>query len=197
MRNIFIFRSMIGIIVIITVVCFITQGIVKLTYANSEKGSPDFIITINKSGGLDYQGNLFGNGLWYPGAEKIGVIRINNNYQLARISDLGLNVDIINVKEGYDKTQVTNSFLDNMNLTVKKGSMFVFENTILDGKTFFELCNGVELVDSQQFSINTAYPVDLEYRLKMDEEAGDELERLEASVDFKIGVTGSNQEASE
>ncbi|MCT4607115.1 MAG: S-layer homology domain-containing protein [Marinisporobacter sp.] len=159
-------------------------GVVDITYA-AKKGEPLNIvaITIDSNGNVSQQGDLFGEGLWYPGKEKRGVIRIKNQFKRMEITNLGLKIVLEKFRGGYGKEIVHNSLAKNMKFTSSS-------HEILKNKSFRQLeyksddknLNGYTLNNSQKFSINKNGSVDLKYTLLMDEESGNELQALKAKV---------------
>lgn len=172
---------------------FLANNIVGMTYAIADQ-EPNLIITINKDGQFIQNGNLFGDELWYPGKTESGVIRIINQYKNVNITNLGLDVKLKAYKTEYDKEVVYNSFLDNMKMTIEKGTLLVFNTTILNNESIIKLVNksdddrynGFELEESNQLSISKDHSIDLKYTLYMDAESGEELEGLNTSVDLLI-----------
>lgn len=172
----------------------ITFAMKNIVIALSNNDNPSVLINIDKNGKVIYEGNLFGEGLWYPGKEKVGVIRINNNYNNIRINNIGLSAELKKVKEGSNKDEVYKLFLKHMKLTIMKGRLLIFSDKIFENKSFSELLDnknsidygGVKLDVSDQFSISKRNSVDLKYILSMDNQAGEELESLKASVGFLI-----------
>ncbi len=170
--------------VVFIIACFV-YGIGSITYANTNEGSINVVEIIINNEGNTIEGNIFGNEYWYPGKEVNGVIRITNNYKKADISNLDLNVTINDFKKGLSQDIVWESFIDNMVLTVRKGVLPVFNHTIVENKTLNELLEeGIQL--SKIDTLGVGNSLDLEYTLKMDENAGDELENVTANIDFLI-----------
>lgn len=183
--------------IIVLIVGFFANDIIEATYATMTESKPNVEITIDQNGQiLPLKGDLFGDSLWYPGKVDSGVIRIYNNFKRMKISNVGLGVKMITTRDGYDPDMVYNSFIDHMQLTVKKGKLAIFDKDIIDRKTFRDLLytagnsqqTGLNLADSDQFYINKNDFVDLKYTLLMDEESGNELQRLSSKVSFMINV---------
>lgn len=166
-----------------------------------------YIMNDTENGGpIFHSDGQFGNGLWAPGKKVSGTIRIHNDYsEDMTISNLGI---IMQLEKGhneqYEKVQDTGlyeTFAKNMNLTVKKGFMLVFSNTLFDSN-FYEMLhddgsldgyanrsrtyNGFDLGIGDKVLIPKEDFVDLEYTVEMDEEAGNELQGLRATVTFQI-----------
>ncbi|WP_105619675.1 hypothetical protein [Vallitalea okinawensis] len=183
------------------IVGFLAKNITQITYAVMVEADPDVVITID-DGQITQEGNLFGDELWYPGKEKNGIIRIKNNNTLkgVEISNLGLKTKLLSADENYDPTMVYTSFLNNMLLTIKKGRLAVFDNSIVENKTLAELyykenssSNDLSkevflLSEGEEFTINKESFVDFRYTLRMDEAAENELENMQATVDLLINV---------
>lgn len=183
------FRKLTNIAVVVAIATFLLHGVIKLTYADSSQGGPDVVVEIDRQGKIHSTGSIFGEELWYPGIENSGVIRVVSDRGPCKISSIKVDVQIAgSVKE---------SFLKNMILTIRKGNMLVFEDTIINQKSLGELSNGMTLDAGKQFLISKGYPVDLEYTLKMAEEAGEELENVKAHVTFSIGVDGEEKPQEE
>lgn len=187
---------MLQFLVLMLIVGLVINNVIDITFAAITNDDPDVIITIGADKQIAQEGNLFGDGLWYPGREASGVLRIANNFNQIKVSSLGLDVKLESIKDGYDEDTVYNSFLSNMKLTIKKGRLLVFEDKIVDNMNFGELLyksgsdthKGYVLKDTHQFNISNGDHVDLEYTLSMDNEAGKELQDISSSVDFLINV---------
>lgn len=188
------FKMIIEFLVIILIVGIFAGDIVEMTYATMNQGTPDVIVTIN-SNRISPSGNLLElkenpDYLWYPGREVEGVLRIvNESNRRTKIASLGLGVEITTVKDGYTIDQVKDSFLNHMHLSIIKGKLFSFDaQNIMSGR-FSELVNKSFLLeDATQFTIGNNETIDLKYTVKMDEEAGNELQNLSAIVTFLINA---------
>ena len=184
---------------VVIVLGYVFYGAEQITYAFMENSAADVQVVIDKDGNITYYGNLFGNDLWYPGREESGTIRITNQFKEVDINSFGLNVDINGLKEGYDKNTVYNSFLKHMKLTIKKGKLLVFNDTLVDNQCISELLweegdednNGFILNELDRLILTKNNSVDLKYSLYMDERAGEELESMTAAVAFLINVRDS------
>ena len=187
-------RNLLRKIFILLVIGLLAYGIGEVTYADtSSNTSPNVEITINQAGKLITKGDLFSDELFYPGKEKQGIIRITNNYIKANVHDLGVNVALNSFKEKYSEDVVYDSFLDHMKLTIKKGRLLAFDKVIVDNKSIGELLSdGIPLKDLG--NINLGNSMDLEYTLKMDEAAGNELQQLSADIDFIINASGDHSD---
>lgn len=182
--------------VIILSAFFFAADIAEITFAVMTQNTPDVVITINGDGSITQEGNLFGEGLWYPDKQQSGVIRIHNRFKTIDISNLGLEVDLTSFRSAYNEDSVFTSFLDNMHLLVKRGHLFSFNQNILDKISFEQLlhiaedgsANGFFLKPSDQFRITKNSTVDLKYTLQMDKDAGKELQGLTAVVSFLINA---------
>lgn len=189
-------RKLIRAIISVIVLGYIFYGAEQITYAFMENSTPDVQITINEDGGITYNGNIFGTDLWYPGKEESGIIRITNQFKQVDINSFGLNVLLNGFKEGYDRDFVYESLLKNMKLSVVKGKLFVFDETLVDNKTFSELLWDKNDDSSTRFALNESGPailpknesLDLRYNLYMDDQSGEELESITAAVDFLINI---------
>ncbi len=173
----------------VMVLGYLFYSLANITYASISHDKVTVNINIDGSGHVSQQGSLLGKELWYPGKKVSGIVRINSLKGI-KISSLGLNVDLISCKPGYSKTMVKNSFLRNMRLKVEKGKLLSFSNTIINNRSLYELVsgNGRLLKGFGQLTINRQNFIDLRYTLAMDEQAGNELESVKASVDFVINT---------
>ena len=167
---------------------FIVTQFMGTTYAVMSPGNPNVVITIDKDGRVSQEGNLFGDDLWYPTEEgRDGVIRIYNNYKKTKLTSLGVAVELNKFREDYTEDAVYQSFLDNMKLTIKKGRWLEFGDTsIVQDRSLADFRDGIELEENDQLTITATSPIDLKYTLRMDEEAGNELQNLSADIDFLI-----------
>ena len=168
------------------------------TYAVMSSGEPNIVVTIDKYGHISQQGNLFGEELWYPDQRgRDGVIRIYNNYRDTKLTSLGVGVVLNQFRsKEYMKEDVYSSFLENMKLSVKEGRWLQFGNTsIVSDRSLADLLytleaddryNGIVLYESDQVQLPVGDPIDLKYTLRMDENAGNELESVVADVSFFI-----------
>lgn len=185
------FKVILLLIVILFCFCF---GIITLTYANTSLSSPDITITIDGNGQTTYTGNLFGNELWYPDMEVNGIIRIYNNYRTVTLKDLGVNVALKGYQSGFDPDSVYRSFLNNMKLTVSKGRFLVFDQPLFTERCFSQMPSYSGLPagspSGEEMNYNIPIPgrdtIDLKYTLHMDEQSGDELENLSATVNLEL-----------
>lgn len=175
------------------VFCFY-QGLVQITYANANMNKPDVVITINSDGRMSCEGNLLGSELWYPGKEASGVIRICNNFRATVLKDFGLSVTLNSSKPGIDRDYVNTSFLNNMKLTLMRGKLLIFNETVYEDRSFMQLVNNTNGGEADGYSeaLNCKIPrndsIDFNYILRMDGESGDELENLSASVEVRLNL---------
>jgi hypothetical protein len=167
---------------------FIVTELMGTTYAELSTISPDVVVTIDKNGYSNPQGNLYGDHLWYPSQQgRDGVIRIYNNYRSTKLTNLGVAVKINSFRLDYTEDEVKRAFLKHMRLTIKRGRSLVFGDTdIVEDVSLADFLNGVTLENKDQLSITTSNPLDLKYTLRMDEEAGNELQSMSADVTFMI-----------
>jgi len=184
-------------------IAILVNGIARLSYAPSRSDEPDVVITIHENGAITYGENndLFGGELFYPGKKKDGIIRIVNRlkkdnileqinpFSTVKITSVGLKVELNDYIRSYPQEMVLNSFLNHMKLTLKKDGQLFFNDTILGEKKFLELSSGYVLENSEQFHIKGNDFADIRYTIYMDDEAGNELQNLEASVGFWIGLS--------
>lgn len=167
---------------------FIVTQLMGTSFAAMSSGNPDVVITIDNNGQISQQGNLFGDDLWHPDETgRDGVIRIYNNYRNTRLTNLGVSVKLNSYKNGYTETEVYQSFINHMRLTIKRGRWLEFgETSIIYDKPLAEFLNGIILEQNDQLSITSSNPIDLKYTMRMDEDAGNNLQDLEADVSFLI-----------
>jgi hypothetical protein len=175
-------------IVFTLIMGFIVTELMGTTYATLSTGNPDAIVTINKDGHISQQGNLFGDELWYPDEKgRDGVIRIINNYRSTKLTNLGVSVKLNNFRDGYTETEVRQSFLNHMRLTIKKGRLLEFgDDSIINDISLADFLNGIALDENNQINISASSPLDLKYTMRMDEDAGNELQSMSAEVSFII-----------
>lgn len=188
------FLKMLGtFLVLILLVGIFAGDIMGLTYSAKTGASPDVIVTINKSGEISQEGSLLGDKLWYPGMEKVGVIRIDNQYRPIKGARLGVNVDLLRVGEGYNWDMVKNSFLQNMKLSINQGKLAIFDKEIIKNKSLGDLSVDSETTndDGGKFSIKKNDFIDLQYKLWMDDEAGNELQDLSANISITMRLEES------
>lgn len=190
------FKMILEFLVVTLIVGFFANDIIDITYGALKDTEPDVIITKTPDGNTSYTGNLFGNELWYPDKEVKGVIRINNEFKRMKITNLGVDVDIIKTNSVYNEDTIYCSFIKDMKLTIKKGRLLSFDKTIIDNKSLGQLLyksgneslNGFILDKEDQFTISKNGSIDLEYTLYMDKDTGEELEAISAKVPFFINV---------
>lgn len=175
---------------------FVVSGIIfcfllNTTYATTESKEPDVEITINTDGSVSASGNIFEGVLWYPGVKSKGVIRIVNNFKDIRIDGIGLKISI--AASNGNLEQVEKSFLDNMRLTVKRGKFLVFNDLIIDDKSFSDLMSAsdgsflkITFEAEDRYKIMQSDSMDLQYELYMDLASGNELQNLSANTRFSL-----------
>jgi hypothetical protein len=140
--------------------------------------------------------------LWAPGVEDSGTITIHNNYsQRIRVSNIGLTMDLQKQKgEVISNPELLESFAQNMELIIKKKVAGIFNDTIYRG-TFWELLyqrdnpakQGFNLPRLDKFNLGKGSSIELQYRVKMKESAGNQLQGIKATVSFLINAS-ENQE---
>lgn len=156
-------------------------------YVHGEKSNRGPIF--NMSGEL-------GRGLWAPGAEDSGTMRIHNNYS-NRISiyNLGMRMELYDTlnNKAITDPELFEEYAKAMRLTIRKGAFIVFKDTIYDN-SFYEMLydksnpkqNGFELSALNRINIGKDDSVDLEYTVRMDKSAGNNLQGMKATVSFII-----------
>jgi hypothetical protein len=192
---------------------FITWNIkdISILQANSEPAVILYVHGEHSTGGpiFDNKGNV-AEGLWAPGHSQSGIMRIYNNYSnRIRISNLALTIKLEKlVGEVYQPVNDESLLLDYakiMKLTIKKGKYLVLDDTIFD-KSFYEMLfiqdnnnyKGYSLPIASSFAIGKNDFTDLEYTVKMDESAGNDMQGIKATVSFMVNVeqysgNGNNQ----
>lgn len=184
---------LIAFIIIITI--FLSYDL-TLSYANDNTN----IIEIDIYGNQSSDAPMFSEGLWAPGIEQSGVMRLNNNYsERVKIHNLGLTMVLEDadgkIIEPGDSEGLYQKYAKSMKLTIKRGKLLVFKDTIYKGN-FYDMIyedsldnfNGYSIPSSDQFNINKNESIDLEYTVKMDESAGNELQGLKATVTFMVNI---------
>jgi hypothetical protein len=160
--------------------------------------NPDPDVTLDVSGNGSTAGPMFTGGLWAPGMSQTGTLRLNNNHtERVRVNSLGLSMELLN-----DRAEIIapgeplyETFAKNMKLTIKKGRLLAFSDTVFDG-SFFELLyesgdetyRGYALLEEDRFNINKNDSEDLEYTVHMDEKAGNYMQGLKAMVAFLVNM---------
>lgn len=194
--------------ILLVLVAYFSFNIVQSTFAINHNRSPDVIVRINGDGSISQEGSLFGNGMLYPAtvedAEKgigsiSGIIRVENNYKnKIEVDNLAIGIDeaelIIN--NSYPRNEVFNSFIKNIRIKIEKGSLLVFEKTLVDYTSLKDVIynpsnreyDGFTLRPEDRFSIGKGSSIDLRYILHMVPEAGNELEAVTAYMPIYINV---------
>lgn len=197
MQNSYKKRRIAVIVVLAVILSLMTLWDTDLTFAGNE---PDVILYITgdgtRAGPVFTDSGLTGGIQWAPGMEKSGTIRIYNNYSgRVRVDSLGL--AMTGEKDSRPLTEdIYNQFARNMKLTVEKGRMLVFDDTIFNGsfydmlyKSGSDVYRGYDLPMIDRFNIERNGHVDLKYTVKMDENAGNEMQGLIGKVDFLINMS--------
>ncbi|HHW02264.1 MAG TPA: S-layer homology domain-containing protein [Thermoanaerobacterales bacterium] len=160
--------------------------------------NPDPDVTLDVSGNGSTAGPMFTGGLWAPGMSQTGTLRLNNNHtERVRVNSLGLSMELLNDRAEIIAPGETlyEAFAKNMKLTIKRGRLLVFSHTVFDG-SFFDLLyrigdetyRGYALPETAKFNINENGSVDLEYTVHMDEESGNDMQGLKATVAFLVNM---------
>lgn len=201
------FKIMLQVLTLVLVGYFAT-GIVQSTFATPLDKSPNVIITINGDGSIFQDGSLFRDKLLYPstipdGENGIGgisgVIRISNQYKKIEVNNLGLGIKgELEIGNSYDKNIVYNSFLDKVKIKIEKGTMFLFDKTLVNYESLRNVLyessdselRGFILKPIDRFNIGKGEMIDLKYTLIMDEDAGNELQSITASMPIYINLKG-------
>lgn len=200
-------KLILQLLVLVLVGGYLTTSVIQSTFASDSDNIPNAILTINSDGSITCEGSLFGDGQLYPATVESaeqgyggvnGVIRINNQYRRIKVSNLGIGLDAekLEIKNGYPREVVYNSFLTNVELKIEKGGFFSFDKTLVDYISLKDLLyepgsknyKGYELDSDSEFIINKGSTVDLKYTLHMVEDAGEELEAITASIPIYINV---------
>ena len=143
---------------------------------------------------------MFNQGLWGPGSQQFGILRLKNNYDhRVKVTNLSLTMKLEQYKDGeyvpVDNPELFVEYAKNMKLTITKGYLMVF-NEELYSESFYEmlyargnvLYEGYQLPTNKQFNVSRNDSVDLKYTVTMREEAGNELQGLKATVDFIVNL---------
>lgn len=136
--------------------------------------------------------------LWYPGAVKTGVLRINNSRSVRiRVSGLGITLRLEKKGAyGYEHVEdekLLEKYAKNMKLSISRRSLSAFRTPIYD-KSFYEMLfdkdgrerREYELPAADRFDIERSGHADLEYTVRMAEEAGNDLQGLRSTVAFLV-----------
>ena len=198
------FKFQIGLVLIAVMAFSLCQlWNIEGIFAEEAKG-PNVVVSVtgeDKKGGPLFAstGNM-GQGLWYPGKEAKGVLRIHNNYsQKVRVESLGI---IMELKDKDNKNvedkELYELFAKTMRLTTEKGNFMRFIEHPVYENSFYEMLyqagssvyRGYPLSESSKFEIDTGKDMDLRYTVKM-EDTGlpqNNLQGLTAAVTFLINV---------
>ena len=168
-----------------------------LTYANIRSNSPNVVVTVDKKGHMSSVGNMFDNSLWYPGKEAEGTIRITNNYKRFKVTDLDVKMELETWKVGYSKEVVEESFLENMELSLKMKNNLFQNQFFLNHQRLYRFLNrvgdkryhGYHLENREQFYVDKGDFADIDYSLEMDLDSGNELQELRAKVGLELTVS--------
>ena len=157
---------------------------ITITQAAPNLEAPNYTIIIDKNGNISSSGNLFSDDLWYPGKEESGIIRIISANP-ANITKLGFDVRITDHKPEYDADTIYQSFTNQMKLSLKRGRLLVFSQTLFENRSFSSIMHGLNL-DREANLHKNRNSIDLKYTLVMSDEAGEELEQVTANVKFIV-----------
>lgn len=171
-------------IIISSMVMLMLLGVFNITYALQVQGKPDVVVQIDADGSITQSGNLYSGIMWYPGLTQSGIVRVENSFRRIKLSDLSLDVYINNV---HKESPVYASFMKNMNMTIYRGRLLVFNDVLTEARSFSELAGGsLQLDEGREFYLEKGEAIDLKYDLCMDPNSGNELENLSARVDFHV-----------
>ncbi len=200
-----IFRNRVTIffIVFTIITSILNFGHVMPVYAEK---TPDVTLYVHgekSQGGPIFNGvgDMMGERLWMPNMTKQGTLRIHNNYSnRIRVNNIGITMKLeqLRGKEYFNiesKTALYETFARNMKLTIKLGRLLVFNDTIYN-QSFYEMLyqqgdeqfQGFNLPPLDTFIIGRGNDLDLEYTIHMDQNAGNELQGLKATVLFLINT---------
>lgn len=197
MQNSFKIRRTAIVIILAVILSLMILWDTDLTFAGNE---PDVILYVTgddaRAGPVFTDSGLTGGIQWAPGMEKSGTIRIYNNYSgRVRIDSLGLVMTV--ESESQPLTEgIYSQFARNMKLTIEKGRMLVFDDTVFNG-SFYDMLyesgsdvyRGYDLPVTDRFNIDRNGHVDLKYTVKMDENAGNDMQGLIGKADFLINMS--------
>ncbi len=143
---------------------------------------------------------MFNDGIWGPGSQQTGILRLRNNYSnRIKVTNLALTMKL----EAYvDNAYVPvvdpdlyRQYAENMELTISRGYLMLFAEDIYTGN-FYDMLyqagnvnfEGHHLPEGKQFNVSRNDTVDLRYTVTMSEEAGNQLQGLKATVDFIVNL---------
>jgi len=198
-------------ILLITAILFTIWNIkdVSILQANSDPTVTLYVHGERSAGGpiFSKKGNV-AEGLWAPGYSQSGIMRIHNNYSdRIRISNLALTIKLEKFDGERYQPVIDESLLLNyariMKLTINMGKYLVLDDTIFD-ESFYPMLyiqnnndyKGYSLPITSRFAIGRNDFADLEYTVKMDESAGNDMQGLKATVDFLVNVDQYKQNSN-
>jgi len=181
---------------IIVFTTFLSFGIAN-SYGTGDTG----LIEVQTYGNQTQGDPMFSEGLWGPGSERSGIMRIKNNYsQRIRVNNLSLIMTLEKsdgtLIESGDAEGLYQKYAESMKLNVTRGKWLVFKETVFNG-SFYEMLQiegqenhkGYTISAQKQFNVSRNDSVDLKYTVTMDgKEAGNELQGLKATVDFNVNL---------
>lgn len=189
------------ILLLVTLFSICTCWMIGASLLESEPDVNLFVFGEKSKGGpiFSNDGDM-GAGLWAPGRSNSGTLRIHNNYsQSIRVSNLGLSMTLEKLDDGAYKPvedpALLEEFAKNMKLEIRKGAFLSFDKLLYD-KSFYEMLyikndsnhQGCDLPASDRFDISRDSHADFKYTVHMDEDAGNNLQGLRATVAFLFNV---------
>lgn len=174
------------------------------TFAEESRG-PD--ITVTTTGGAKEGEPLFtssgniGQGLWYPGRQAAGILRINNNYS-SKVAVESFGLAMVLKDENNKKVedpQLYELFAKTMKLTVEKGNPMRFIESPIYEHSFYEMLYETgsstykgHTLAAKKFGIDKGRDIDLRYTVAMIDTGApqNELQGLTATVKFLVNVQG-------
>lgn len=183
---------------------YFTSSLIQSTFATNVDKSPNVLVQINSDGTISQNGDLF-DGQLYPAtveqAEKgqggiSGVIRISNQFKNIDVENMAIGLKKLVIRNNSPETIVYSSFLSNVRLKIERGTLFSFNNTIIDYTSLDDVLyerdseehKGYVLEAKDKFTISKGDTIDLKYTLHMIPESGNELESVTAYMPIYINL---------
>ena len=141
------------------VFCLVFQSLPVNVFARGDPKHADIEVYVHgersNGGAIFNTSGDMGNGLWAPGVKNSGTMRIYNNYS-SRVSihNLAIKLKLYNTitKEEVSDSDLIKEFAEAMKLTIKKGSLLVFETTIYN-KSFYEMLYSNDNPDQRGYDL--------------------------------------------
>ncbi len=152
----------------------------------------------SRAGPVFTDSSVMGGTVWAPGVEKSGTIRIYNDYsETVNVDRLGMTMKLERDSQQAE-SGIYDEYAKDMKLTIERGRMLVFNDTIFSG-SFYDMLyesgssvhQGYALSPADRFSIASGDHADLKYTAKMDEGAGNGIQGLIAKADLLVNMSGN------